>query len=242
MRRICWRSFVVALVSLPVAACNSASDATNQADRQQDRVVAGDERPPTHGETLPAAAPSSFIPTAVGTRWKWQSKTTVGDDKGPLRPTVFTSEQETRIVGHEDIQGKKCLRMEVTDDLGTVVQTEVISLEPEGVFRHRMNEDSFEPPIKVLALPATVGVTWKGHYTTQGIEVENTSTIAAQETVTVPAGTFDALRVEVEHPLVTTTTWYVPQIGVVKQVVDKPLLIQKDELELIEFDVSDSGR
>jgi hypothetical protein len=71
------------------------------------------------------------------------------------------------------------------------------------------NQDRFLPPIKVLALPAKVGLSRKGKYTAQGFQVSTTSKIIGEETVTVPAGSFKTIRVEVtpEPGLLTTTTW-----------------------------------
>ena len=103
-----------------------------------------------------------------------------------------------------------------------------------------MNEDRFEPPVRLLALPAKVGATWSGKYTIQGIQVNISGTIAAQESVSVAAGRFDAVRVEFKPGLLTTISWYAPGIGVVKQSIDKPALSQRDDLELVEFSSPDS--
>ena len=246
MPSVGWQCLVITAVAVPLAACNnSPANVTKQPDPQRAEAAATDEKQPAPQPAVSpepqAAEPPSFFPTAVGTRWKWESSTTIGDGKGPLAPTVLTSELQSRLAGHEEINGVKCARIEVTDSLGTVVQTEYMSVTPEGLFRHGMNQDRFDPPIKVLALPAKVGTTWKAKYTVQGIAVETSSKIAAQEAVTVPAGRFDTVRVEVEHSLLTTTTWYAPGVGVVKQLVDKPILSQKDELELQEFSSPDSN-
>ena len=187
-----------------------------------------------------SAFSEQYFPSTEGGRWKWRATTTIGDRTGPLKPTVLEDSFESRIAGHEQIDGVQCLRIEKADRLGNVVQTECIAIRPDGHYRYRMNQDRFVPPIKVLALPAKVGTSWKGSYTVQGIRISLSSKIDAEESITVAAGTFKTIRVSVDAGLLKTTTWYAPGVGVVKQSVDKAIQSQRDDLELEEFTPGES--
>jgi hypothetical protein len=85
----------------------------------------------------------------------------------------------------------------------------------------------------ILKLPLTVGEEWSCDYTTIGnpvLRVVFFSTALSTEKVTVPAGTFEAIRVEIAGSIsgpaggdeggmgivLTDTCWYAPNVGVVK--------------------------
>lgn len=82
---------------------------------------------------------------------------------------------------------------------------------------------SYDPPWLMLARLAADGDTWTGStsHEQQGSAVETTvadktwSMTAATETVTVPAGTYEALRVDVTGDL-GVTSWYADGVGLVK--------------------------
>jgi hypothetical protein len=238
--RSCWRFIVVVSVVVRLSGCNSPTNETTHVDKPGPEVVSENGNEAIRPQDAKVATNPSFFPTAVGTRWTWHSTVTIGDDQGPIPATVITDTLVSRLAGYDEFNGTKCARIEVANEWGMVVQTEYLSFNADGIYRCGMNQDRFQPPIKVLAMPATVGTTWSGKYTIQGMQVETSSSIAVQEAVTVPAGRFDTVRVEVKHDLLTTTTWYAPGIGVVKQLVDKPVLAQKDSLELAEFSLPDS--
>ena len=182
----------------------------------------------------------TYFPASDGSRWKWKKTVTIGDETGPLKPTVFTSTLESRIVGQEHVDGIQCFRVEMVDEFGNVVQTEHLSIRPDGHYRHSMNKDQFTPPLRILALPAKVGTRWKNSCTVQGIRLSTSSNIEAEETITVPAGTFETIRVKVDAGLLTTTTWYAPGIGAVKQSVNKSIQSQRDDSELEAFTPGDA--
>jgi len=189
--------------------------------------------------TSPTPA-ETYFPAIDGSRWKWRKTITIGDETGPLKPSVFTSTLESRLVGQEQVEGVLCFRVETADEFGSVVQTELLSIRPDGHYRHSMNKDRFTPPARILALPAKVGTHWKNSFTIQEMRLSTSSKIEAEETVTVPAGTFETIRVKVDAGLLTTTTWYAPGIGVVKQSVDKSIQSQRDDTELEEFTPGDA--
>jgi hypothetical protein len=96
----------------------------------------------------------SYFPTAVGAKWKWRTKTTIGDNTGPLKPTVLTDTSESRIAGHEDINGVKCLRIEIMDRSGNLTQTEHLSIAADGHYRSaKIKIDFFRPSKYWLCLP-----------------------------------------------------------------------------------------
>lgn len=82
---------------------------------------------------------------------------------------------------------------------------------------------TFDPPWLALQRDAEEGSTWVGntHRSVQGSAVASSeadltySMSAALDTVTVPAGSFDALRVDVSGDL-GLTSWYAAGVGLVK--------------------------
>jgi len=91
------------------------------------------------------------------------------------------------------------------------------------------------------------GATWKWTWAGTGISASYDYRVVGNEEVTVPAGTFDAVRVDYtaktlsetrgELPLVHGSLWIVKNVGLVKQFEDDPalgLVPQKTTLELIE--------
>lgn len=90
------------------------------------------------------------------------------------------------------------------------------------------------------------GATWKWTWAGTGISASYDYRVIGNEEVTVPVGTFDAVRVDYtanmlsetrgELPLVHGSLWIVKDVGLVKQTEDDPagLVPEKSTLELIE--------
>jgi hypothetical protein len=219
----------VVIVLACIGGCNASNSGSGSGSQESTVQAASSD-----------ALAETYFQASEGTRWKWRLTTTIGDGKGPLKPTVFTDSSESRIAGKEDIDGVMCFRIEKSDQFGNVVQTEWIAVRPDGHFRYRIDKDRFDPPPRILALPAKVGTKWKGTYSFRGVPISTSSRIEAEEAITVAAGTFQTIRVKVDAGLLTTTTWYAPGVGVVKQLVDKSIQLQKDEMELEEFTKGDT--
>jgi len=120
----------------------------------------------------------------------------------------------------------------------------------------------YDPYYPEFKFPLTVGTSWNAKYTSSGTDGTAYSgyvkaSVAALEKVTVPAGTFDAYRIEREletrsvnaNSIVTKsqiTTWYAPAV---RRFVRRQVIVSRDgrvrsksEDELIEYGpVSASG-
>ncbi|HUA35297.1 MAG TPA: hypothetical protein VMA09_16935 [Candidatus Binataceae bacterium] len=77
----------------------------------------------------------------------------------------------------------------------------------------------FQPCDQSAQFPLQVGKTWTARYgqSTAGgefIQQTGSGTVMGIEQVTVPAGTFQAYRIDARHgPDIRTTSWYVPEVG-----------------------------
>jgi hypothetical protein len=93
-----------------------------------------------------------------------------------------------------------------------------------GSFAEGRELESAEPCIRVFKWPLRIGKKWDSSYTlrdySQGIHVSTSKVamnIRTYEEVTVPAGTFEALRIQAGEE----TFWYAPSIGwVVKEQIE----------------------
>ena len=109
-----------------------------------------------------------------------------------------------------------------------------------GSFADGKELESAEPCIRVFKWPLTVGKRWDSRFTlrdySQGIHIltsDVTMNIRTYEKVTVPGGTFKALRIQAGGE----TVWYAPSIGwIVKERVGPN---GKDgwRLELVEYSI-----
>ncbi len=97
---------------------------------------------------------------------------------------------------------------------------------------------AFEPSRHYLKNPLGAGQTWswKGKGM-MGVDVDETSTVAAAELVTVPAGKFQAMKVTTKviqgGTPVTKTYWYANWVGMVKSMTDTGTV--KSTTELVDY-------
>jgi hypothetical protein len=154
----------------------------------------------------PPAASSDLYPLKAGTKWVYK----VGE-------VVVTVK-----VASADKDGTK-LDTEVN---GKVVASEVVNVTPEGIVRTKINNNPITPPVLILKLTggkATKGDKWKVESTVQGQAVKGEfNTKDDKESVTVPAGKFDAVVVDgPEFDIAGTKTgikyYFVAGKGIVKQ-------------------------
>jgi hypothetical protein len=109
-----------------------------------------------------------------------------------------------------------------------------------GSFADGKELESAEPCIRVFKWPLRVGEKWDSGYTlrdySQGIHVSTSKVamnIQTYEEVTVPAGTFKALRIQAG----VETFWYAPCVGwVVKEQIE-PYGKEEWLLELVEYSI-----
>ncbi len=165
---------------------------------------------------VPKGKPApDYFPTKIGTkrvyrmsgepgRDPWEHVFTVTDVKVKDGATVVALQRE---VG-------------AAPDRVAKIPGGTVKVSKDGVF----HVASYDPPLPVLRRPLTPGNswTWKGEYKQEGRT--QTRTVKGMEVVKVPAGEFNAVRVEViesrdgdEH-LFRSTEWHAAGVGRVKWV------------------------
>jgi hypothetical protein len=107
----------------------------------------------------------------------------------------------------------------------------------QGIFRCRNNDKEISPPICLLKYPVKDKAEWGGDIKL-GNEKGKYFCETRKESVEVPAGKYEAVRVSIrlESKLqnLTTTYWFVKNVGIVKQTVDAAGLANLMELEKFE--------
>jgi len=149
----------------------------------------------------------NYYPMEVGNEWKYRSKS---KDK--------TSSITTRITKLDTINGQSLSRLEMFD------LTEHLSQTEKGVFRHRMNGAEISPPFQLLAYPPKVGTKWEGESATKKGKFKYSAEIQVEESIEVPAGTFNAIRVafvvEENGKKTDSVYWFAKDVGFVKQTME----------------------
>jgi hypothetical protein len=149
--------------------------------------------------------------------------------------------------------GEATVRVRYTDDRGAVERTQRVL--PDGAIRvgaaWRQETREFQPPLRELDFPLTQGRTWNqtvsnvhldSNYHEVG-QINNWGRVQGSSSVTVPAGTFDAIRIyrilqlDDEEFWRTRTTlrdqvWYSPQVKAsVREVRDGEYREKTDALD-----------
>jgi hypothetical protein len=153
---------------------------------------------------LMKAAPVYYYPTTVGTTW-------VYEDPNGQEETLTISAVETKA-------DAKVVTVERPGADGAVVW-EKMAVSETGLVRIEGLGGKLDPPLVMLQGPFKVGN--KFEIKTAGLKGVNE--IGAFESVKVPAGTFDAVRVESDYALgggparIQDTFWYAPGVGLVQR-------------------------
>jgi len=178
-------------------------------------------------QSQPTETETDYYPLKVGTKWYYQVKTGTMDDKIILH-----------VAKKEKIDEKDLFRLETVKD-NNVLANEHLSSNSKGVFRHRFNGAEAIPPVQLLKYPVKPGDTWKEVVSVQGQKIPITCKVG-QEDVSVPAGKFSkAVTVQIDAEVgdtkITTTYWFVPGKGPVKQTADIAGTKVTMELEKVEM-------
>jgi hypothetical protein len=139
--------------------------------------------------------------------------------------------------------GKDFLKFETnTDDV--VTRTELITADDRGVVCHfRAGKDGrmarLDPPQTILPPALKTGDSWESDGEVAGMEMRLRFTVAGEEPVRVPAGSFRAFHIHCAEASVMSVAldrWFVPGVGFIKEttVVRGPTgaLLQRTKLEL----------
>lgn len=158
--------------------------------------------------------PSGYFPTRVGAKWVY--KVTRPDRVGEV--TVRVSAVETKEDGATSVT------------LGEVREGDQISgqftVRPDGLYQDVDFPGGaiYYPAICVLKLPHRHGASWATESRVIQSPRAETRTAYGPERVEVPAGRFDAIRVESVYarrpaPAQRQTEWFAPGVGLVKWAV-----------------------
>jgi hypothetical protein len=198
-----------------------------------------------------ALADTTF-PSAKGTLWNYnmiqefgegirpsEAAEKIGPD-GKLRLPV-----QIFVAGTEKIGGVETLRYEM-HRYNVISLIEYLTVANDAVTAvARAGEDGeiskLTPPQKVLELPAAAGQKWTYKGAAGDSETEQQFEIVGKESITVPAGKFDAFHLRLEQispasPKVVEERWFVPDMGYAKIVTnvtrDDGRLLQRITLDL----------
>ncbi|HEY4310647.1 MAG TPA: hypothetical protein VGN12_14450 [Pirellulales bacterium] len=176
------------------------------------------------GATAAEPAGAEYYPLKAGSEWRYH-----------LVADGVTKTFESRITKIEEIDGLPLARFDAEIN-GEVVATEHLRITDEGVLRYRYNGSEVTPPVCILKFPIKDGETWQSENRVGNQDFVVRSTVSREE-VDVPYGKYEAVKVtattEQGGQLFSTTYWFAPGIGNVKQVLD--LGGKKFELDLFEF-------
>lgn len=121
---------------------------------------------------------------------------------------------------------------------GQVIAREQISSSLKGIFRHGFNGMEVDPPVQLLRLPCKKGDKWESEFNV-GAEKAKVSCEAGEEDVTVAAGQYHAITVEVDTEIqgqkITAKYWFAPNVGLVKQTFDLAGVAGSMELQKVEL-------
>jgi hypothetical protein len=150
---------------------------------------------------------TSFFPTAVGTRW-------VYNDNGGDRDL-------TRFIGEAKKKGDETtLIINTILPKGEIVFDEELIVSPKGMFVRKFTEAQVcNPPFCRLKYPSSPGDSWEIKCLCFENKLEGTVKVCEQEVIEVPAGKFNAFRVDWKGTGKNqdNTCWYVAGIGSVKE-------------------------
>lgn len=181
--------------------------------------------PPGSSQEKGEEKDTSYYPLKVGTRWIYKAANG--------QKTVI------RVTKEEKIGEVMCSKLEATVN-GALVASEHLAAQKDGIFRYAGNGMEVEPPVLVLKLPPKKGESWKVDSKFAGLTVQGTFTLG-EDQVAVAAGKYKTASVRTEDMKigdtpVTTTLWFAPGVGMVKQVMD--LAGTKVELELEKYEAA----
>jgi hypothetical protein len=152
-----------------------------------------------------------YFPTKVGAKWVYQWSYPEGAHDVTLVVT-----------GVDEKDGAAVVAVGRLEAAGTVAPYEKVAVSEKGLLRVEWDGHPLDPPACRLKLPAEPGVKWEWEHIIPRAKDQGTSTIGKVETIEVPAGKYESVRVETTAThngrRYTHTIWYAPGVGVVKMV------------------------
>jgi hypothetical protein len=122
----------------------------------------------------------------------------------------------------ESKKGETLVTVEWDRDLPTK-SFQVISVRPDGLHLVSETGNPYDPPMHILRCPIELGKEWESKTKREPrLVISDKRKVAASEKVKVPAGEFEAVRVEAgfsTNPggqVRSVVYWYAPNVGIVK--------------------------
>jgi hypothetical protein len=173
---------------------------------------------PSAGQKEP---PPDYFPLRVGDWWKYQS-TTADGKQSEFTMTVLSDEKQS--------DGNSWYLVEIQSTFKPIHEwyskpTGLVLWHRELYTSNESMKVTFEPVRQYLKNPPATGATWswkgKGML---GVDIDESNQVIGPEAVEVPAGKFQAMKVETKvnqgGTLVTKTYWYANWVGLVKSMTD----------------------
>jgi hypothetical protein len=185
--------------------------------------------------------PPDYFPLRYKYWWKYQSKTVDGTISGFTIKDIHDDRQSDKSIWHE-LETTPLTGMHIRDWYS---KGDGLVLNHHETYGDKMQAE-FLPPKKFLKNPLVDGDTWewagKGM---MAMPVTEKSTVSGPEEITVPAGTFKAMKVEALVTQggmpVTKTYWYGPNVGLVKSRTQSGTVISNTELVEYQFPKLEPG-
>ncbi len=163
------------------------------------------------GAPVPKSKPPVlYHPVIVGTKWVMKS----GNTESPYVISRVTEKN-----------GKYIVDVGLGGDSGAVYTHVTEHVSGDGVYREFKEYDDGKPQIALVKAPLKAGDSWEYTIKTGGVVVKDkwVRTVAGEETVKVPAGEFQAMRIDWLHYVDgkeagSGTDWYTVDVGLVKRV------------------------
>ena len=181
-----------------------------------------------------------LLPTTEGTSWEYRSTETL-TGAAPVQSDI------TVRAGKTTLDGKEVVKLETLSG-GAVSKTELVSVDANGIAcLARSGKDGkiakLNPPEPIIAAPLETGATWELEGEAAKNRMHQHFTVVGEESVTVPAGTFQAFHLKCEDSSLVSIKldrWFVPGTGLVREatVVRAPGMLQNVVLELTKLTVA----
>jgi hypothetical protein len=168
------------------------------------------------------AGETPYYPLQEGNAWNYRA----GENR-------FTM----RVAKREKVGDAMTARIEMVVE-GKVRSSENIGVTGDGIYRYKYEDKEAMPPVRFLKLPPKKGDTWEVN-SKWGTETIKGTFKAGEETVTVPAGKYEAVTSSCDKftagdTEIAVTYYFAQNVGVVKQVIEasgQKIIIELEKFE-----------
>jgi len=212
MRLLSYALLVAALVAPGLGAQDKEKD---RKDKTKDKAAKSADNTKDKDKAAAKAAETPYYPLQVGNTWNYRA----GENRFAMR-----------VAKHEKVGDTMTARVEMLVD-GKVRSSENIGVTADGVYRYAYSttgsaaEDKpATPPVRFLKLPPKKGDTWEVNSKCGNDTIKGTLK-AGEETVSVPAGKYEALtsscdKMSAGGTDIALTYYFAQNVGVVRQVIE----------------------